>query len=353
MTHSPSEEFDKSNIDSEKIKNAYLKRIASEKSKALSVSVMGQTGVGKSSLINALFGTQLKTDPVRPCTREVETVEFFAGERKLAFHDLPGIGESPHADIGYIKEYRRLIVESDVVLWVLHADSRSVVSDQAALVKVLGNSKEANSKLISKLTFVLNKVDLIQASPWTLEPSGKYAYFNCSSDTDKLLALKAAYFRSQLTDKYASRTVSSTYNGGEGVLEEPEFTFSQKVVEYHGMLSDKKLLELVEKYPKHSDLLDRLADNYRVIPVSARYKFNLSQLLSVIANKASESAIYRLDDFVDLREINRISLREAVGFRGPRYKFGFWGFLSILIHWLKFGRSWKEVSGGKETYAER
>jgi predicted GTPase len=42
-----------------------------EKKAPLKVSVMGQTGVGKSSLINALFNTKLDTDPVRPATSKI------------------------------------------------------------------------------------------------------------------------------------------------------------------------------------------------------------------------------------------------------------------------------------------
>jgi putative ribosome biogenesis GTPase RsgA len=42
------------------------RRIEAEQRKPLVVVVAGQTGVGKSSLINALFGTQLEVDDVRP-----------------------------------------------------------------------------------------------------------------------------------------------------------------------------------------------------------------------------------------------------------------------------------------------
>lgn len=49
--------------------------INAARQKPFKIAVLGQTGYGKSSLINALFGTNLKTDPVKPCTKKVEKIE--------------------------------------------------------------------------------------------------------------------------------------------------------------------------------------------------------------------------------------------------------------------------------------
>src|SRR5215467_8426142 len=70
-----------------------------DKQEPLKVSVMGQTGVGKSSLINALFGTDLPTDPVRPGTTQImmHRVKGKKGQ-EVIFYDLPGLGESNQAD---------------------------------------------------------------------------------------------------------------------------------------------------------------------------------------------------------------------------------------------------------------
>jgi ABC-type uncharacterized transport system ATPase component len=77
------------------ISDEVRKRLEEGKNILLKVSIMGQTGVGKSSLLNALCITQLGTDRIRPCTKEIERVVTRGlSNHELWFYDLPGIGEA-------------------------------------------------------------------------------------------------------------------------------------------------------------------------------------------------------------------------------------------------------------------
>lgn len=279
------------------------------------VSVMGTTGTGKSSLINALFGTDLKTDPVRPCTKEAQTVRVDgSGGSHLLFHDLPGIGEAGTADESYIEQYRIKLLESDVVLWAIHADNRSVTFDQQALDRILGHTPAERVALMSKLTFVLTKVDLLTPTPWVFSKSGNRGMFAALPPTAELLAEKERYFQDSFIRPHAAAIVSRTHHDGTFDISEPELAVDQHFVTYRGLLSHEAAAALSARHPRHREVFQRLHDNYRAISCSARLRFNLANLMFVIVNKLGPGAAVRFQKFTSQEVLNTVSVEAARGF---------------------------------------
>ncbi|WP_213749818.1 YfjP family GTPase, partial [Citrobacter freundii] len=90
------------------------------------IGIMGKTGVGKSSLCNALFRSEVcAVNAVEACTRQPQRVRLRFGSHYLTLVDLPGVGESISRDDEYRELYRELMPQLDMVLWVLKADDRA------------------------------------------------------------------------------------------------------------------------------------------------------------------------------------------------------------------------------------
>jgi len=123
------------------------------------VGVLGKTGVGKSSLCNAIFGEEIaEVSDVEACTREPgEFLLSLDGKSQITLVDVPGVGESKKRDIEYAELYRRLLPKLDLVLWVLKADDRAYSTEEVFYKDVVKPGLGGAPFLIA-----LNQVDKVE-----------------------------------------------------------------------------------------------------------------------------------------------------------------------------------------------
>lgn len=89
------------------LRNLILERIHSLTQYEPVIGIMGKTGVGKSSLCNALFASEVSpVSDVAACTREPLRFRLQLGKRYMTIVDLPGAGESGVRDNEYAALYR-------------------------------------------------------------------------------------------------------------------------------------------------------------------------------------------------------------------------------------------------------
>lgn len=131
---------------------------------------IGETGVGKSSTLNALFNAGLDVSHIEACTQTVRGVEVSFSEIKgvngaLVAYDMPGLGESQLKQREHIALYEQVLKDMDVALWILDAQNRAIASVQQYLQTEL---KAIHPRLLDRMVIALNKVDLVHpgATAW-------------------------------------------------------------------------------------------------------------------------------------------------------------------------------------------
>jgi uncharacterized protein len=143
-------------------------KVMEELDRPTHIAVIGKTGVGKTSTINSLFGTDWEISHVRAATKK-EQIYIYSGERgRLKISDLPGFGEDIDTEKIYLDMYKQVLNECDVALFILKADARDMLEVQRMLRDVVGKSLNNLSK---RIVIGLNQVDIVQPGYWLDDPN--------------------------------------------------------------------------------------------------------------------------------------------------------------------------------------
>jgi predicted GTPase len=124
---------------------------------------IGETGVGKSSTLNALFNAGVEVSHIEACTQTARGIEVSFNELEgvngaLVAYDMPGLGESRLKQQEHIALYETVLKDVDVALWILDAQNRAIASVQQYLEVEL---QSINPRLLERMVIALNKVDLV------------------------------------------------------------------------------------------------------------------------------------------------------------------------------------------------
>lgn len=150
------------------------------------ILVLGATGVGKSSLINAIFGKKLRpVITIESTTRDFSENAYEIDETRVIIIDSPGYGE-----IGYDEDYSRNVVHEastcHAVTLVLKADEKGYERDR----RIIGDAgRDPDFSLEKPLLIALNQIDKVKPSrEWN--PLYEWETPPADGDTEKARNIK-------------------------------------------------------------------------------------------------------------------------------------------------------------------
>ena len=127
----------------------------------LNILMAGKTGVGKTSLVNAITGEEVGqvSKNGEPCTRmNSENILWKADSGDVCFMDVPGFGEAnaPTIDgLNYDENVRRLGRKANVLLLVISCSDKALEKEEQFLMEWKKDSELSKVPVF----IVINKID--------------------------------------------------------------------------------------------------------------------------------------------------------------------------------------------------
>ena len=170
---------------SKKDRDVIAEFVASLRNYKPKVAIIGKSGSGKSSLINALFSKNLsKVSHVKTGTHDIQEFNY----KGITILDFPGLADLKEKNEGKFENlYKNKLNDVDLAIWVVPANDRANSPDVKAYKEYLRPEKNRMPTM-----FVLSKADLLALSCGGLYPDTNWDYVNFEpkESVEKLLQEK-------------------------------------------------------------------------------------------------------------------------------------------------------------------
>lgn len=191
------------------------------------VAVIGQSGVGKSTTLNSVFGLENYTSNLAEGTTDiVEKVFPMRDGFNLSIYDMPGLNNDIDKDVEYEKLYKQILPGCDVIVYIINAHSRDFGEDCRILKEVvlpICNENQVRENLI----LAVNKIDTIGENIDPNNPELQWDVVeNCPTEK-----LKVA-IKTKLGD-IVSKLIDEDLLGANECLEQHQVVFYSAVYNYN------------------------------------------------------------------------------------------------------------------------
>lgn len=171
--------------------------------KPFRVAIIGQSGVGKSSTLNAVFGVKSYVSDIAEGTTNIEEHIFPMQDGfSLAVYDMPGLNNDIHRDMEYEVLYKQILPTCDVIVYIINAHSKDIGEDCRILKEVVVPICRGNN-ILPNLILGINKVDTIGQAENPNDPELRWDVIN-NVPTEKLkrcIKIKLSAISDRLIDE--------------------------------------------------------------------------------------------------------------------------------------------------------